>query len=348
MEGKGNYHPLHAIFEFEAEMSDSCGVLSAAFTADHRGFYLSGNPFFPLIQDSAVQQDGSNTVLIRLPAGLCDDLIWLKERQMADLAVSNGKYILWEIDLGLDSFQFLPEDSASFYSFSLVLEEFSKKLWPAFQNHTFGVALYRGTAEFAARFPLSYWEAAFLEWSSGNLPEFEPDYELYSAQVFSEYLHRLISFLPESVQPFAFIDVREVQSPARASQLFSVDRFEYLHLALKGSKAPFSGICWEEGHLAQGWIGSFPGATQGTSQPLVGVCLPKDAYIDSALIQKMDILISDLKDKAEPFCIVSEEKLTEQWDGLDRLIVFSSALSAQGERKLLGFEAAGGIVSRIA
>ena len=322
-------------------MSDSCSVLPAAFTADHRGFYWNGNPFYPLIQDSSEPlQSWSNTVLIRLPAQLSDDLNWIKEKQMADHAVSAGKYILWEIDLGLDSFQFLPEDSASFYSFSLVLEEFSKQLWPAFQNHSFGVALYRGTADLGARFPFFYWEAAFLEWPS-------PDYELYSAQLFSEYLHRLISFLPESAQPFAFIDVREVPSPARVSQLFSSDRFEYIHLVLRGSKAPFSGICWEDGNFSQGWMGIASGPIQSIPAPVVGICLPKDAYIDSALIQKMDILISDLKEKRESFCIVSEEKLTEQWDGLDRLIVFSSALSAQGKRKLLGFEAAGGTVSTI-
>lgn len=323
-------------------MSDSCDVLSAAFTADHRGFYLSGSPFFPLIQDSAEPQNWSNTVLIRLPAHLSDDLNWLKEKQIAELAVSMGKHILWEIDLGLDTFQFLPEDSASFYSFSLVLEEFSKKLWPAFQNHTFGVALYRGEADLSARFPLSYWEKPFLEWSSAN-----PDYELYSSQLFSEYLHRLISFLPESAQPFAIIDVRKIRSSARVSQLFSNERFEYLHLALKGAGAPFSGICFEEGYAAQGWLGSIACSEQCIPAPLVGVCLPKDPYIDSLLIQKMDTLITDLKDKGEPFCIVSEEKLTEQWDGLDTLIVFSSALSPQGKRKLLGFEAAGGTVSML-
>jgi hypothetical protein len=42
---------------------------------------------------------------------------------------------------------------------------------------------------------------------------------------------------------------------------------------------------------------------------------------------------------------VYESLLTEQWDGLDEIYVLSEALTPQGKRKLLGFEAAGGKVN---
>jgi hypothetical protein len=294
------------------------------FTADHHGFYLNGSPFYPLIQDG----DGSNTCLIRLPARLSDDLNWSKEKAIAEQMVEAGKYLFWEIDLGLDSFQFTPEDSASFYSFSLAMEEFSKQLWPQFQEHTFGVALYRGMFPPVQNFPFTHWEGAFSEWAAG-------DYELYSVQMLSEYLHRLISFLPDTVLPFALIDATQMSSTARVSQIFSTARFEHLHLAIKGATVPFSGMGWEEG-----WMGCIPRTSNN-----LGVLLPTDACFSASIRKSLDEIIHDLKGKNEPFRIVPEEKLTEQWDGLDKLIVISEGLSPQGKRKLLGFAAAGGEIT---
>ena len=308
------------------------------FTADHQGFYHNGVSFYPLIQDFADPLiEGANAIVLKLPAHLSDDLDWTCEIQIAKVAAAGGKYILWEIDLGLDSFQFIPEDSASFYSFSLALEEFSKKVWPEFQENTLGVSLYRGAFDLERNFPRANWEKAFEEWPGS-------DYELFCTQLLSEYLHRLISFLPEPVLAFTFFDVSQISSAAKISQLFSKERFEYLHLALKGAHAPFSGICWEHGFSAQGWLGSKVCASKPLPDASIGVYLPKDEHIDALLLEQLDRLILDLQSKGEPFRIVCEEKLTEQWDGLDQLLVFSSALSSQGKRKLLGFAAAGGTV----
>lgn len=314
---------------------------STAFSADHRGFYRNEVPFYPLVQDAADPLlSWSNCVLIRLPALLSDDLDWTQEMQVAKRAVEAKKDILWEIDLGLGAFQFLPNDSASFYAFSLALEEFSKKVWPEFQSQTFGVALYRGKLSPQQSFPMAYWESAFAE---GNAT----DYDLFCVQLLSEYLHRLVSFLPDSAVPFALIDISGFASPTKIAQFFSKERFEYLHLALKGADIPFSGICWEEGEAGQGWLGLEACASENLSEVSLGVYLPKDEYIHADLVEKMDGLIASLQQKAIPFRIVCEEKLTEQWDGLDRLIVPSSALSVQGKRKLLGFIAAGGSISTL-
>ncbi len=318
---------------------------SSLFTADHNGFYLDGTPFYPLIQDRAEPlTDWSNTVLIRLPAHLSDDLDWSKEKALAERMIEAGKYLFWEIDLGLCSFQFTPEDSAAFYSFSLAIEEFSKQLWPVFRNHTFGVSLYRGPFQPLQSFPISQWEAAFSEWKE---EQGQADYALYCAQALSEYLHRLVSFLPDALLPFALIDASEFSSASKMSQLFSKARFEHLNLAIRCAKTPFSGICWEEGQCAQGWLGAHAQTAEAHFTPTVGLCLPNDACMHSAVIQRLDSLISDLKEQKVIFRIVPEEKLTEQWDGLDKLIVLSSALSPQGKRKLLGFAAAGGTVLTI-
>ena len=125
----------------------------------------------------------------------------------------------------------------------------------------------------------------------------------------SEYLHRLISFLPDTLLPFALIDT--VASPAKAAQLLSKARFE--HLILKNHKI-------------------IPSST--------AIYLPNDSLIDPAFLQKLDHLLP----KLTSFRIIPEEKLTEQWDGLDLLLVDPDKISIQGKRKLLGFIAAGGTV----
>jgi hypothetical protein len=311
------------------------------FTADHGGFYLHGVPFYPLVQeedDSLV--DWSNACLIRLPARLKDDLNWSQESKRAEQVVAAGKRLFWELDLGLDSFLFMPEDSSSFYAFSLAVEEFSKQLWPLFQEHTFGVALYRGSLPSLQNFPSMHWENLFLEWTA----EHKGDEVLYRAQMLAEYLHRLLSFLPETVLPFALIDVGQGVSLAKAAQVFSSARFEHVHLAIKGAEIPHSGICWRGGHPAKGWLGPTCPPLRSSSVPFLGVLLPSDSCLNSSLSEILQDLLHHLTEKEESFRVISEEKLTEQWNGLDELIVISKAVSIQGRRKLLGFIAAGGKV----
>jgi hypothetical protein len=318
------------------------------FTADHHGYYLNGHPFFPWIQEQSSEfMEESNVVYLRLPASLNDDLHWIKEREQALQIVSLGKYLLWEIDLGLSSFPFVPEDLATFFSFSLPIEEFATQ-FSEFQSRTFGVILYRGAPASSRNFPLVDWESSFHD--CGYLSKKTDSYDLYCTQLLSEYLHRLASFLPESIQPFALIDVRSICSPGRMAQLFSKERFEHVHLALKGATCPFSGICWEEGRYGQGYMGqggSIPKVIQklyALDKAAVGLYLPQDPFLDASLLDAFDRLIIELDKNQIPFRIIPEEKLTEQWDEVDQLFIPSSGISAQGKRKLLGFVAAGGSV----
>jgi hypothetical protein len=299
------------------------------FTADHNGFYCQEAPFIPWIQEQADPlQTKSNAVLIRLPAHLNDDLDWTKEVLLAQEIASSGRAILWEIDLGLATYQFSPDDSAAFYSFSVAVEEFTARIWPAFQNHTFGVALYRGPFQPSHNFPFFRWESAFTDWMR-DLPS-GTTYDLYCAQILAEYLHRLISFLPDTVLPFALIDVRGIGSPAKMAQLLSKERFEHIHLALKGALFPFQGLTWNEGFLSH----------EAKTPAPIGIYLPNDSYVDANVIAQLDSVMAEL----DAFRIIPEEKLTEQWDGLDKLIVPKHAISTQGNRKLQGFIAAGGII----
>lgn len=318
---------------------------TGVFSADHNGFFHELSAFYPLIEEkNSVYSHWSNTALIRLPAALNEDLDWSSQLRLAEEVVKAGKFLFWELDLNLHCFQFTPEDSASFYSFSLAVEEFAKRIWSAFHAHTFGVALYRGQFLPEHSFPLERWERAYSEWKEGSI---EQSYALFCAQGLAEYLHRLVSFLPDSALPFALIDISSIASPAETSLLFSKTRFEHVNLALKGAKAPFSGICWDNGWGAQGWMGTAAPLSDFAPTPSVGICLPNDAQMSCAAMATLDRLIVHLYQNKVQFRVIPEDKLTEQWDGLDRLIVLSEALSVQGKRKLLGFIAAGGAIATV-
>jgi hypothetical protein len=293
--------------------------------------------------------DWSNAALLRLPAHLSDDMDWSKEREQAKEIVAADKYILWEIDLGLSKFHFTPENSAAFFSYSLALEEFTAKVWPIFRKQTLGVILYQGDCPSSKNFPRSHWEFAYTEWLN-ELKEQDTQlqYDLYCTQMLGEYLHRLISFLPDVVLPFALIDVSRIHSPSKIAQFFSKERFEYLHLALKGAQCPFSGICWEYGQTtAHGIISKEFLPAKPLPAPSLGIYLPKGLCMDGQLSQELDMFISQLNATHSSFRLIAEEKLTEQWDGIDQLIIPSHQISVQGMRKLHGFAATGGSITSI-
>jgi hypothetical protein len=321
-----------------------------SFTADHHGFYREERPFYPLIQEGSTSSAEANTILIRLPAQLQDDLNWSQEINLAKHYLSKGTFILWELDLGLAQYQFDPQDSTAFFSFSLALEEFSKTIWPIFKDQTLGVALYRGPFNPLFSFPLGKWEHSFSEWmkdlrcTAFHWPDHQADYSVYCAQNFAEYLHRLTSFLPEAVLPFVILDIQHITSSAQCAQLFSQERFQHIQLILRGSSLPYFAVTWEQGAKGKGWMGASFEQTALIEPASVGLYLPKDEMIDSTILAQLDALIAFLQNSNIVFRIVAEEKLTEQWDGLEQLYVVSQAVCAQGKRKLLGFIAAGGTV----
>jgi hypothetical protein len=100
---------------------------------------------------------------------------------------------------------------------------------------------------------------------------------------------------------------------------------------------------WELGGARRGWIGRREDALEEAS-PSVGVCLPSDDKLTSEAMTLLDGLFEQLKNKKIPFRTIPEALLTEEWDGLDSLVVLQSALTVQGKRKLHGFCAAGGRV----
>ncbi len=306
---------------------------------DHVQCHHDGKPFFPLVQEYPDPIcDWSHAVTIRLPARQSDDLDWSEPLKLARDLLSKNKWILWEFDFGLAEGNLDLEDQTRFYTFSLAIDEFKAKVWPEFMVHTFGVSLYKGPADFASRInPLH-----FEEWLS-ELPFQLPFHrELYCTELFAQYLHRLLSFFPDTVNSFVFLDLSNAASLSQTALIYSKKRFEHVHLAIKGSDLPIPGLRWEQSGSLGGWVGMGDKRGFMGSVPTLAVCLPQDGACDADLMDRLESLLQTLIQSGEPFRLICEERLTEEWNEVDLLVVFSDRISPQGKRKLQGFYAAGG------
>lgn len=129
-----------------------------------------------------------------------------------------------------------------------------------------------------------------------------------AATIFGGYLHTLASYLPEEAALYCLFDDLTPYNAGEAAQLLSQDRFFHLELSLTPSDAS------------------------------IGVVLPPDELCSPALLLALTTLLQE-----EPEVrVIPERRLNELWQGLDELVVFEGAVTPQGRRQLLGFEAAGG------
>ena len=285
--------------------------MSETFTCDHIYFTHEGKPFLPKIN--------TNVALLRVDCTLTCDLKWEGVKEEAESLIEEGKFLFWDLQFGLEEVSLA--DEASLSSFLLAIRSFIERFFLPFEKSTFGVSLYRGPLFSSFKWNVDF-EESFLSWKEG-CPSFPDPKSLYQIEVLSEYLHRLSAALPDEALPFALFEAEEM-STARLAQLVSREHFPYLYVGLNNHTLPFSPFCEE------------------TEKARVGVTLPLHANCSEESMTAVDEILKELKQKKVPFRLVAESHLTECWDGLDELVLFSKFLSMQGKRKALGFTAAGG------
>lgn len=288
------------------------------FYFNHRKFYRNEELIKPVIGDTPE----CTVVPLFLPASLDQDLQWEMVKETAEKLVQQEKFLFWEFDFGLGRGSLDLCDTARYFSFTLAIEEFLKRLYPDFKEHSFGVGLYRGDALFSERF--SWNEELENNCKESNLKE-----EIYCAKIFAEYMHRLASYLPDGILPFCFIDVSALTT-SEAAQILSRNRFCYLHLAVKGGGAPLGDLHWNQ-EMAQPY----------SEEQEVGLVLPPDLFCTPLVLQKLEQLLKS----GVRFRIIPEALLNEHWDGLDVIMAVEDGLSAQGRRMLQGFAAADGHIT---
>jgi hypothetical protein len=216
----------------------------------------------------------------------------------------------FEFDLGLNDPYFPLEDELYFQSLSAALTHFSKDIWPKYLGIE-GV-LYRGSADFSAFFSWTEKQLTNYEtWKQERLINDERHLKrMFCAEAFVAYFQMLAHRLPDEMPLKIILDSKGMESPAKTLHLLSPERFEHFILQ-----------------------------TGYTSDSNIGICFPSDQKMTEDILQQIDELLAK-----GPFRAVYEPLLTEQWDGLDELIIFPEGVTPQGRRKLSGFLAAGGKV----
>lgn len=225
-------------------------------------------------------------MLITLPADPSSNLDW-------EIS-ADGLYFL---DFGWKKLD--PFDLATFNSNLLAVQEFAKRFPNAKR-----VVLARTDGHFSKFLaPSEKMEERSLE--SGL------KHEIFCAELFSQYLHRLASALPDETEPVVLVDIANKDQFAEMVLLFCKRRFEHFQLMFSAISLPIEG------------------------EASTIVSLPQDQKYDPEIFGP---IFSSL----ENFKCIPEELLNEHWDEVDSIIVDEQSLGPMGKRMLNGFEAAGG------
>jgi hypothetical protein len=276
---------------------------------DRPFYYVKGKRFIPKI--------GENTTVIAIDGRLNASLDWMRQREQAHVLIEQGQAILWEIDLGLFSQLTFPLTNQSQYlSLGLSLEHFQDTLWKDFQDYSIGLTVFRGSADFSLDLP---WKEEFF----GQALPIKED-TLFCCDVAAEYLSLLVARFSNTIPIYVNLDTAAVSSPLEQAILLHPERWEFLNLYLTNCQLPILSLGLEP--------------TKAT----LAICLPPLERAKFGYFNELESIFESLIEEEIPFRIISETHLTIQWDGLDKLIYLPEHLSAQGQRKLNGFSAAGG------
>lgn len=268
---------------------------------------------------------------IELPSEPHQSLNWEQEIKAAEQVAQKKGRLLWKIATGLEAPFYPLDDELRFQAISLALQQFSKDVWPRFQGQTEAVCLYRGTADFLELFSWTErQQQSYNAWLEEEEIQDSPlSRRLFAAEAFAIYFQMLSHRLPDEVRVQLLFDLEAFHAPSEALQMISKERFEHFQIAIRGMHLPLEGLWWEGTEVCQRSIESD-----------VGLVFP--ASREPSHMQSFDRLLLDTSH--QPVKIIFESFLSEDWEGIDRLLAVRGSLSHQGERKLKGFAAAGGEV----
>jgi len=324
---------------------------------------------FDAYDDEEKIPHGFSAVKVTLDGRICSDLQWKRAIDIANKYIFEDFDIFWELDLGLfDATNHPLIDTSQFLSLTLSVRHFCDRIWKSYRDHSVGVCLYRGSLDFSKGFP---WdddqENNLRQWLKDHFgavnclnTEIDASYETFSAvdvrklsqtrrgvfllqlycrDVTAEYLDLLANELSEGVRCFLVLDDFEVNDPAHALNLLSMEKFAGMTALLSQSR---------QKQLAQlGFFGRNAlkkDFTQINDLPRIGVCLPSVNFFRPSDYCWLRETIVELEKKGLRYRVIPEGLLVTEWELLDWLIVSSNHLSGLGKRMLMGFTAAGGTV----
>lgn len=336
-------------------------MLSINFTGFEQQIFWKKHPFTPKIYDGDGEPpQGFNAVRIVLDLSECSLLNWKDALLKAERSIQKGLLILWDLQFAL--FEGSLQDEARFLTLLLNVKHFNETVLFKFQEHSLGVSVFRGKMEWPDNlsFGLSSLilrdfdglTCAFLldnsisnmaknlKLSSLESPDCEEDLLKTPVNTFIDYLKSLSASLPEEVFCFLFLDTTLITDRTVYFQVINSEIFGHFSLILKGPLA--ERYPYALSYLAWGHEGSCLGFCSTCLEntlpsQVVGDALCLSERVDNRLWESaLDAFGS------KPFRVIAENLLTQEWEGIDRLMIISQTLSEKGWRKIRGFEAAGG------
>jgi hypothetical protein len=306
-------------------------------TLNYSGFRQSISPFpLRVYMGEKIPSSNFNTVSLSLSL---TSLKWKEVEKYAHELVQKGFFLIWDLDFNLTSSL---SDEAQYLALEIGFEHFKNTLYATFETNTLGVILYKGPLDFST-FPWTLEEEEkYLAWLENREAApfqrrlFQRDYSL-------DFLKILSSLLPLHIPPFLLFDDEGVMNREENLYLLSEMCFETFLVGSKTNPFPYALplFGWELGNSPLGYFSNDSLGTVEEKAISSAIALPPSHTIDELFLEKMRNVIER---HSGPFRLIPESQLTEQWQGVETLIVFPDKITPQGKRKILGFCAAGGTV----
>jgi hypothetical protein len=281
------------------------------YTGFQQRIQLNGRTWIPKIYEGlGVVPAGFNAVLISLDVSEHALLDWQEALQKAQELSAEGLMILWELHFNLVEGSL--EDPVQFMTLQLGVQHFVQTIWPLMHASTLGILLYKGECKREIQ------------------------------ELLVRYLRLLTALLDEAVTCFVFLDTSKIVDPLVYFRLTDLERWGHLHLGIKGPcvlRYPYAvpALGWGQTQSVLGYCSDQAGELLPERRLKVALCLPREGGDD--LIQKALTFLENI-----PFRIIPEDLLTQEWGGVDKLVVFQACMHAKNLRSLQGFLAAGGDV----
>ncbi|MGK5595038.1 MAG: hypothetical protein ACSNEK_06750 [Parachlamydiaceae bacterium] len=263
--------------------------------------------------------------LITLDASTKSTMDWQDARKEALVAIAQGKQVLWYLDMGLFYYLSAPlSQTAQFMTLRLAFDHFRDTIWEEFNQYSVGLALFKGQPDYSKDF---IWDeeqrSSYQDWLKENFQEDQqlprPEMEkIFCRDVCASYLQQLIANVSDQIPLYLIFNCANVQDPFEQLFLTCQDSYPRFHLLLENSNLALD----QSANLA--------------------ICWPLQEEKNLMAFDRIKKALHTLIKDQVPFKVVHESQLTTEWQGLDDLIYEPELISANGIRKLRGFEAAGG------
>ncbi|MBA3723063.1 MAG: hypothetical protein H0W88_11785 [Parachlamydiaceae bacterium] len=356
-------------------MDEEQQICTKGLRWDKPRFLLDDKPFYPIIFDPSDRSidipDGFNTIIIKINGMMKADLDWKNAKKYAQSYIEKGYFILWEIELGLFSnLAFALDHQTQYLSLTLSLEHFRDSLWKEFNQHSLGLILYRGSADFSCHFEWTHSQVENLRgWllesfaevetftreigiSISDFNDIEPDLlqqnelgkhllKIFCRDVSVEYLAFLSNNMPDELPRHLLLDIPSNTTAYTQTVLLNPERFEQFNVIVKNSFFCLQTMGWDK-RSPFGYVSNLIQPSVQNNEVKIGVCLASIDLIRPSQSQGIETALKYLLENKKHFRVISESHLITEWDGLDYLLYVPKGLSSQGKRKLQGFCAAGG------